>query len=462
MPSNQTDTIAAIATPPGVGGIGVIRVSGPHALALADKVFQMPSGKRLCDAPSHTIHYGHIVEPKTGNVVDEAMAAVMRAPRTFTAEDVVELSTHGSPAVLQKTLGLLLVAGARMAQAGEFTKRAFLNGRVDLARAEAVLDVIHADSDASIKNAVSQLEGGLSRQIEQIRAPLLYTAAQFAAAVDYPDDEIADLSEEGLRDTLTAAVSACDTLLVGADSGRIAKEGLRCILAGKPNVGKSSLLNALTQSQRAIVTEVAGTTRDVIEESISIDGVALRLFDTAGLRETGDTVEKIGVDRTRQYIESADLVLALFDNAVPITEEDVEILALTAQKKRIIVVNKSDLAAAYDLSSLQEQAGGDPIVTISAKTSDGVETLRRTIASICRLGAVSASSTLISNLRHIEALTTAKTALAGALETLDSGMPMDMCIIDISAALESLGQITGTSVSADIVDEIFAQFCVGK
>lgn len=462
MSSNQTDTIAAIATPPGVGGIGVIRISGPHALALASKVFRAPSGASLCDAPSHTIHYGHIVEPKTGNVVDEVMAAVMRAPRTFTAEDVVELSTHGSPAVLQKTLGLLLQAGARMAQAGEFTKRAFLNGRVDLARAEAVLDVIHADSDASIKNAVSQLEGGLSRQIEQIRAPLLYTAAQFAAAVDYPDDEIADLSEEGLHITLTEAVSACDTLLAGADSGRIAKEGLRCILAGKPNVGKSSLLNALTQSQRAIVTEVAGTTRDVIEESISIDGVALRLFDTAGLRETGDAVEKIGVDRTRQYIESADLVLALFDNAVPITEEDKEILALTAQKKRIIVVNKSDLAAAYDLSALQEQVGGDPIVAISAKTNDGVETLRRTIASTCSLGAVSASSTLVSNLRHIEALTAAKAALAGALETLDSGMPIDMCIIDISAALESLGQITGASVSADIVDEIFAQFCVGK
>lgn len=462
MSSNQIDTIAAIATPPGVGGIGVIRVSGPHAFELAGKVFRTPSGAGLCDAPSHTIHYGHIIEPKTGNVVDEAMATVMRAPRTFTAEDVVELSTHGSPAVLQKTLGLLLQAGARMAQAGEFTKRAFLNGRVDLARAEAVLDVIHADSDASIKNAVSQLEGGLSRQIEQIRAPLLYTAAQFAAAVDYPDDEIADLSEEGLHITLTEAVSACDTLLAGADSGRIAKEGLRCILAGKPNVGKSSLLNALTQSQRAIVTEVAGTTRDVIEESISIDGVALRLFDTAGLRETGDAVEKIGVDRTRQYIESADLVLALFDNAVPITEEDKEILALTAQKKRIIVVNKSDLAAAYDLSALQEQVGGDPIVAISAKTNDGVETLRRTIASTCSLGAVSASSTLVSNLRHIEALTAAKAALAGALETLDSGMPMDMCIIDISAALESLGQITGASVSADIVDEIFAQFCVGK
>lgn len=462
MGNSQSDTIAAIATPPGVGGLGVIRLSGPEAALIADKVFRAPAGRTLDGAASHTVHYGHIIDPETGAVVDEVMAAVMRAPRSFTAEDVVEISAHGSPVVLQKILLLLLRAGARMAQAGEFTKRAFVNGRLDLARAEAVLDVIHADSDASLSNAIDQLEGGLSREIEAIRQPLLYTAAQFAAAVDYPDEDIADLSEESLRATLTQAKNACQALLDGAGSGRIAKEGLRCTLAGRPNVGKSSLLNALTRSERAIVTDIAGTTRDVIEERVTVGGVALRLFDTAGLRDAGDEVERIGVDRTKQYIESADLVLVLLDGSAPLSGADKEILALTADKKRILVLNKSDLAQQCSTDELSALSGGAPIVAVSAKTGDGIDRLRQKISDLCALGEVQTANTLVSNLRHIDALGTARASLQSALDALDAGMPMDLCAIDVSAALESLGLITGVSVSADIVDTIFAQFCVGK
>ncbi len=459
----MADTIAAIATPVGVGGIGVIRISGDDAFSVADRVFVAGGkGVKLADAKSHTLHYGYIKDPATGETVDEVMAAVMRAPRTFTAEDVVEISTHGSPLVLKKVLALILGAGARMAQAGEFTKRAFLGGRIDLTRAEAVLDVIHADSDVSLKSAVNRLEGGLLFEIDKIREPLLYTSAQFAAAVDYPDDEIADLSEESLRETLTEAIKKCEKLIAGADMGRIAKDGIVCVIAGRPNVGKSSLLNSLTNSERAIVTDIKGTTRDVIEESISIDGVAIRLFDTAGIRDAGDAVEKIGVDRSKSYIESADVVLLVFDSGEVLAHEDMDMISLTDEKKRIVVINKSDLEQKIDAERIKELVKTDVIVNISTKTESGIEELKKAISDICSLGEVSRGSTLVSNMRHTEALSEAKTALESALATLDSGMPMDMCSIDVSTALESLGLITGVSVSADIVDKIFAEFCVGK
>ncbi len=453
------ETIAAIATPVGVGGIGVIRISGDKALFIADKIFK---GKtRLCDAPSHTIHYGHIIN-ESGETIDEVMVSVMRAPRTFTAEDVVEISTHGSPLVMQKVLSATLSAGARMAKAGEFTRRAFLNGRIDLSSAEAVIDVIHADSELSLKNAINQLEGGLMHEIEKIRQPLLYVSAQFAAAVDYPDDEIADLSEQSLEKTLKAAIDGCEKLIEGADVGRIVKEGIICVLAGRPNVGKSSLLNALTMSERAIVTDIAGTTRDVIEQSVNINGIAIRLFDTAGIRDAGDEAEKIGVDRSKGCIEGADIVLVLFDSGEALSEEDIEILSLTKDKKRIIVINKSDLERKLDIAKLSDMINDEEPVYISTKTRDGVDKLKERLSDMCGLKMATKSSSLVSNMRHAEALKSAKSSLQSALDTLSVGMPMDMCTIDVSAALESLGLITGQGVSADIVDEIFAQFCVGK
>lgn len=455
----MSDTITAIATPIGVGGLGVIRISGDEAFAVADKIFRTVSAHTtLADAKSHTIHYGHIVNPQTGETVDEVMAAVMRAPRTFTAENVVEISTHGSPLVLRRVLELIIEAGARMAQAGEFTKRAFLNGRLDLSRAEAVLDVIHADSDISLKSAMNRLEGGLMYEIDKIREPLLYTSAQFAAAVDYPDDEIADLSEESLRKTLTDAIDNCKRLISGADCGRIARDGVVCAIAGRPNVGKSSLLNLLTNSQRAIVTDIEGTTRDIIEESVIIDGVAVRLFDTAGIRDANDEVEKIGVARSKDCIGEADLVLLVFDGSTPLTDEDREMLALTEGKKRIFVINKSDLPSKLN-TDMPEFAQA---VSISTKTAFGIDELKRQISDICAFEKINSSNMLISNMRHLEALTAAKASLENALDALNAGIPMDMCSIDVSSALESLGLITGASVSTDIADKIFAEFCVGK
>lgn len=454
----MNDTIAAISTPVGVGGIGVIRVSGEKAFEICDKIFRAANKKTISKSPTHTIHYGHIVDSE-GETVDEVMVSVMCAPKTFTAENTVEISTHGSPLVLKKVLSLILSAGARMAQAGEFTKRAFLNGRIDLSRAEAVIDVIHADSDISLKSALHQLEGGLFNEINKIREPLLYAEAQFGAAVDYPDDEIADLSEESLRNTLNKTIDMCTELLDNAESGRIAKEGIRCVLAGRPNVGKSSLLNALTKSSRAIVTEFEGTTRDVIEESISLEGYALRLFDTAGIRKSDNAVEKIGVDRSRAYIKSADIVLLLLDSSDKLYDEDREIISITKDKKRIIVINKSDLKQELDTNEVKLLCEGNRFVYISTKTENGIDELKKAISDIC---IENSGSALISNMRHIEALAAAKQSLISALEALDSGMPIDMCSIDISSALENLGLITGTSVSADIVDTVFKNFCVGK
>lgn len=462
MSIKAQDTIAAISTPIGTGGLGVIRISGKDAIAVADKIFKSPNGSPLADKPTHTIHYGHIYDPENGDMADEVLVSLMRAPKTFTAEDVVEISTHGSPTVLKKVLLLVLQNGARHAEAGEFTKRAFLNGRIDLSRAEAVIDVISSDSDAALTNALSQLEGSLYNAVEDIRQPLLYALAQFAAAVDYPDEDISELDEASLESILDKCIEKCGQLLAGAKDGRIAKEGICCVLTGCPNVGKSSLLNTLSGASRAIVTDVAGTTRDIIEESITIDSVAIRLIDTAGIRDTDDVVEKIGVEKCRSYIEAADMALVILDSSRPLNEEDIEVLKITENKKRIILLNKADLESKIDLSGLDEYLKNDIIINISAKHNGGIKELKEAITELIGLKKISAKSVMLSNVRHIAAVENTKTALENAKDTLLSGMPMDMCAIDVSSALEELGQITGVSVSADIVDKIFAEFCVGK
>lgn len=459
---NNTDTIAAISTPIGIGGLGVIRISGSGAVSIADKIFKMPNGSKLSDKPTHTIHYGHIVDPKTGQTADEVLVSLMRAPKTFTAEDTVEISTHGSPAVLKKVLLLILQNGARHALQGEFTKRAFLNGRIDLSRAEAVIDVISADSDASLSNALNQLEGSLYNKVEEIRQPLLYALAQFAAAVDYPDEDISELTGDMLSDILDKCIEMCDTLLESANDGRIAKEGITCVLAGKPNAGKSSMLNVLTGASRAIVTDIAGTTRDIIEESITIDSVAVRLIDTAGVRKTNDTVEKIGVERCIEYIKNADIVIVMIDVSRPLDNEDISVLKLSEEKKRVIVLNKSDLTPVADMSELKKYIHNDIIINASTSDGSGIKDLKNTIINISGAKNIGAKSVMLSNIRHINAVSNARNALENAKETLLSGIPMDLCAIDVSAALEELGQITGISVSADIVDKIFSEFCVGK
>ncbi len=462
MNTNQTDTIAAISTPIGTGGLGVIRLSGADAISVADKLFKTPSGKSIKDVSTHTIHYGHVFDNTTGDMVDEVLLSVMRAPKTFTAEDVVEISAHGSPTVLKKILLLVLKNGARHAQAGEFTKRAFLNGRIDLSRAEAVIDVINSDSDASLSNALSQLEGSLSEAVENIRQPLLYALAQFAAAVDYPDEDISELDEDALLNILDGSIKKCDELLAGATDGRIAKEGISCVLAGCPNVGKSSLLNTLSGASRAIVTEIAGTTRDIIEESVTIDSVAIRLIDTAGIHQTDDVVEKIGVKKCMDYIENSDMALVILDSSRPLNGEDIEVLKLTENKKRIIIFNKSDLECKINLNELKEYIKNDITVNISAKNKDGIQNLKNEITNLIDIKKITGKSVMLSNVRHIAAVENTKAALEGAKETLLSGMPMDMCAIDVAGALDNIGLITGVSVSADIVDKIFKEFCVGK
>ena len=458
----NSDTIAAISTPIGTGGIGVIRLSGPDAIKIADRIFKSPSQKPLCDMPTHTIHYGHIYDPETGEMADEVLLSLMRAPKTFTAEDTVEISTHGSVAVLKRVLLIVLQNGARHAEAGEFTKRAFLNGRIDLSRAEAVIDVIRSDSSASLSNALSQLEGSLANAIEDIRQPLLYALAQFAAAVDYPDEDICELDYESAAKVIDECTQKCDALLSGAHDGRIAKEGICCVLAGRPNVGKSSVLNTLSGASRAIVTDIAGTTRDIIEENITIDRIAIRLIDTAGIRKTDDKVEKIGVDRCIGYINSADIVLVVLDSSRPLSKEDIEVLTITKNKRRIILLNKSDLESATAKKDVESYISGDKIINISALNKDGISELKKEIISICGADKINTKSVMISNARHIAAVQNAKQALICAKKTLTDGLPMDMCAIDVTEALEQLGQITGVSVSADIVDKIFAEFCVGK
>ncbi|MBE7045504.1 MAG: tRNA uridine-5-carboxymethylaminomethyl(34) synthesis GTPase MnmE [Ruminococcaceae bacterium] len=451
----QEKTIAALATPPGVGGIAVIRLSGAKAIEIADTVFW---GKtRLCDAPTHTVHYGFI-KNKAGEKVDEVLATVMRAPRTFTREDVVEISTHGGIRVSQAVMQELLRAGAFPAEPGEFTKRAFLNGRIDLSQAEAVIDIINSRTELAGKNALSQAEGSLFREIEALRNQLVSLAASMQVSIDYPDEDLEDMSTDEMLQTVCRIHSAVEALLSTANSGRIISEGIRTAIVGRPNVGKSSLLNRLSRTDRAIVTDIAGTTRDVIEETVDLDGVLLRLADTAGIRETEDTVEKIGVERSLESMQNADLILVVLDATKPLSQEDFSLLNTTKGMTRILILNKTDSAP----SSLSDWEG-EPVFPISAKTGNGISALSAEIRTRFGLGEIAQSNGLIlTNLRHTAALLRAKEALKRMISAFENGIPQDLATIDLNLAIDALGEISGASVSEDIVSAIFHQFCVGK
>lgn len=452
--TDRTDrTIAAVSTAPGTGGIAVIRVSGADAVEIADRVF---SGKeKLCGVSSHTVHYGFI-KNAAGEKIDEVLVTVMRAPRTFTREDVVEISTHGGYAAARGVLEAVLLAGARYAEPGEFTKRAFLNGRIDLSQAEAVIDIINAKTDLSRRSALSQLEGTLSAKISAIREKLVHLAAQMQVTIDYPDDDLEDITPDDILRTADECRAEAERLLSTADSGRIIREGVRAAIAGKPNVGKSSLLNLLAGAERAIVTDVAGTTRDVIEEYIDLGGVQLILEDTAGIRDTSDAVEKIGVERSRKSIENADLVIAVFDASAPLGEEDRKILEETADKKRIVLANKVDLGKASNAEL------PDDTIFISAKTGEGADRLSARVKELFRLGLAAGNGAMVTNMRHKAALSDAAEALARTVDALGAGIPTDIVSIDINIAIQALGEITGETVSDDIVNAIFHEFCVGK
>jgi tRNA modification GTPase len=455
------ETIAAISTPYGSGGISIVRISGSEAITIADSIFQghLP----LAKAKTHTIHHGKAIDYSNKKMIDDALASVMRAPKSYTGEDTVEISIHGSMLSADLVLKSAIGAGARLAQAGEFTRRAFLNGKIDLAQAEAVIDIIHSKTTRAHENAVSQLEGHLSAKINQIREQLLNVAAAIGVSADYTDE---GFDEDG-RDKLHSILSSCYHEVVklwkGAQYGMVMKEGIVTAIAGSPNVGKSSLLNMLSGADRAIVTEIPGTTRDVVEESVNIGGLLLRLADTAGIRQTSDQVEKIGIERSYAYMENADLIILVLDSSNVLTKQDRELLNQTEGRTRLIVLNKTDLVQKLDEKELSILAKGTSIVRICARNGSGADELAKTVRELFLSGeAESKNGEFVTNARQTESLLRAKEHLEYCLETLNRNECVDLVSIDLNDAIADLGEILGLSVSEEVVDRIFSQFCVGK
>lgn len=456
------DTISQIATPHGAGGIGIIRVSGGDALGVARRVFRPAAGGTLGDIAPYTAHYGHIVAAD-GTVIDECILLYMRAPHSYTGEDTAELQCHGGAVVLREVLLRTWEVGARPAEAGEFTKRAFLHGRLDLARAEGVMELIAAKSTRAARAARERLAGAFSHAVTDIRTQILGAVAHIEAGIDFPEDDIPAASAEHLAAEIDAASAAVRRLLAGADTGRILREGVKTVIVGRPNVGKSSLLNALLGIERAIVTDVPGTTRDIIEEEISVAGIPLRLLDTAGLRAAEDAVEQIGVARTEQHLTDAELILAVFDASEPLTAEDHALLTRlsAAAADTIILCSKEDRPSV--LSAADFSAVAAPVLRISAQEGTGLDALREEIAAhIVRREGDLSDGALPNKEREIEALRRAEAHLAAAAETLAADLGTDFVSIDLRAAYDALGEILGETVDTDLIDRIFSEFCIGK
>ena len=446
------DTIAAQATAAGEGGVAIVRVSGADCRRIISRVFRAKNGKPL---ENRVLTYGYVMED--GGVADEAMAVLMRAPHSYTREDVAEIHCHGSQALVGKILRLLMAAGARMAEPGEFTYRAFLNGRIDLAQAEGVMRMIRAGSERAMRSAVRQMEGGVSAFVRTAREEITSLLAAMAAAIDFPDE----VEETQTAREVTAACKAIAAKLAAAcdaRAGRIEDEGLRVVLCGRPNAGKSSLLNALLGGERAIVTDIPGTTRDTLTEAVQIGGVRVLLTDTAGLRETGDAVERIGVERAKKALAEADVRALVLDSASPLTEEDKA--ALFSLAPQMIVLSKGDLAQRLTAADVRAVFGDVPMVTVCATRGEGMEALRDALSGF--VPADGAESSALSQARHVEAAGRARAALCDAVTAIEDGMPLDVAAVDLSAALDALGEITGETMSERVIDEVFAKFCVGK
>ena len=459
------DTIAAISTPLGEGGIGIVRLSGEDAINIADRLFHSPKGKTLSGTASHRIVYGFIKDPSTDETVDEVLISIMRPPNTYTREDIVEINCHGGMLPLRKALELVVKGGARLAEPGEFTKRAFLNGRLDLSEAEAVLDLIRAKTDESRKIALDQLKGRLSEKIVNLRERLTHICVVIEAYIDFPEEEIGFSSEKELTESVKAILIELDSLLKSYDEGRFFREGLGAAIVGRPNVGKSSLLNALLQKDRAIVTDIPGTTRDIIEEYLNINGLPLRIIDTAGIRESHDMAEEEGVKRSLRAIEDADLVIALIDGGETLKAEDFEVLEKVKNKNSIIAINKSDLMPPENYSAFEGALAPYAlrILKISATRGDGLNELKDVIFNSClKNWKEQKEGIIVTNLRHKIAIQAAYDSLQNALKAMEANQVVEIIAIELRDALDRLGEIVGAVTTDDILNRIFSNFCIGK
>lgn len=455
----EFDTIAAISTPIGEGGISIVRMSGDAAVEIANKVFK---GKNLLKAASHTIHYGHIVDPENSQVIDEVMVSVMLAPKTFTREDIVEINCHGGIVVTNHILQLLLKNGARMAEAGEFTKRAFVNGRIDLTQAESVMDIVRAKTDRARQVAEKQLEGGLLKKIRAMRQQILDTLANVEVNIDYPEYDADTITAKQITKVSNEVIDKIDEMLKTATEGTVLRNGLATAIIGQPNVGKSSLLNYLTKSDTAIVTDVAGTTRDTLEEYVSVKGVPLKLIDTAGIHATNNKVEKIGVERSKQALAQADLVLLLLDASQKLSSEDLALIKATSHKKRIVILNKTDLGQKVSVEELKKLTGSK-VIAISILHEKNLALLEQAINELFFSGIEnSGDQVMVTNQRQVGLLAKAKKQLQDVIDALASGVPLDIAQIDFTGAWDTLGEITGESSPDELINELFSQFCLGK
>lgn len=456
----RTDTIAAIATAMSSSGIGIIRISGEDAVTITEKIFRMKNGKKLSEMPTHTIHYGHICDGE--EVIDEVMVLLMRGPKSYTREDTVEIDCHGGVYVMRRVLETVIRYGARPAEPGEFTKRAFLNGRIDLSQAESVIDVIHAKNEFALKSSMKQLSGSVSNAIKEIRGTVLHEIAFIESALDDPEHISLDGYPEQLQGIVEEVSGKIEKLLSTSDNGKILKEGISTVIVGKPNAGKSSLLNTLLGEERAIVTDIAGTTRDVLEEQINLNGIILNIIDTAGIRDTEDVVEKIGVDKAKKYVKDADLIIYVVDSSTALDENDFEIMELLRNKTAVVLMNKSDLQPVTTAEEVKSHLD-KTVISISAKEQVGIDTLEETIKELFFHGEVTFNDEVyITNIRHKTALQEALNSLHLVVQSIRDGMPEDFYSIDLMNAYEELGSIVGEAVEDDLVNEIFSKFCMGK
>ena len=456
------DTITSISTPMGEGAIGIVRLSGPQAIEIGDILYK--GKKKLSEVETHTINYGHIIDPETNETVEEVMVSVLRAPKTFTREDIIEINCHGGILTINRILELTMTYGARMAEPGEYTKRAFLNGRIDLSQAEAVMDFIRSKTDRASKVAMNQIEGRLSDLIKKQRQSILEILAQVEVNIDYPEyDDVEDATTDFLLEQSKRIKEEINRLLETGAQGKIMREGLSTVIVGRPNVGKSSMLNNLIQDNKAIVTEVAGTTRDVLEEYVNVRGVPLRLVDTAGIRDTEDIVEKIGVERSRKALSEADLILFVLNNNERLTEDDQTLFEVIKNEDVIVIINKTDLEQRLDVSELREMIGDMPLIQTSMLKQEGIDELEIQIKDLFFGGEVqNQDMTYVSNSRHISLLKQARQSIQDAIDAAESGIPMDMVQIDLTRTWEILGEIIGESASDELIDQLFSQFCLGK